>query len=95
MEEGDIALQDLVLLELPGKVAEDLRLARQEDYPARFPVKAMDWMNPEPGITADPAPEVRISFDQPLKDGTETLSSLLLNAQPGGLLDHEPALVRA
>ncbi len=94
VEESNITLQDLVLLELLGEAAEGLRLARQEDNPARLPVEAMDWMNPEPGIAADPVPEVLISFDQPLKDGTETLSPLLLDAQPRGLLDYEPALIR-
>jgi len=63
MEEGDVALPDLVVLELLGEEAEDLGLAGQEDNPARLPVEAVDWMNPELGITVDPVPEVRIRLD--------------------------------
>ena len=95
MEEGDITLPDLVVFELFGEVAEGLGPAGQEDDPARLPVEAVDGMNPEPGITVDPVPEVRVSLDPGLKDGTEIPFPLLLDAQPGGLLHHEPALVRA
>jgi len=80
MEEGDIALPDLVLFELPGKVAEGLWPTGHEDDPARLPVEAVDGMNPEPGFTVNPVPEVRVSFDPGLKNGTEAQSPLLLNA---------------
>jgi len=54
----------------------------------------VDGKNPEPGITVDLVSEVRIGIDPRLKDGTEVLPLLLLDAQPGGLLDHEPAPAR-
>ena len=92
MEEGDIALPDLVVFELPGEVAEGLGPAGQEDDPACLPVEAVDGKNPEPGITVDFVPEVQVGLDPGLKDGTEIPSPLLLDAQPGGLLHHEPAL---
>ena len=94
VEEGDIALPDLVVFELPGEVAESPGPAGQEDDPARLPVEAVDGKNPEPGITVDLVPEVRISPDPGLKDGTEIPSPLPLDAQPGGLLHHEPAPAR-
>jgi hypothetical protein len=56
VEEGDIALPDLVLFELHGEVAEDSGLAGQEDNPARLPVKTVDGKNPEPGITVEFVP---------------------------------------
>lgn len=95
MEERDVALPDLVVLELLGEVAEGLWPAGQEDNPARLPIEAVDRINPELGIIVDPVPEVRIRLDPRLKDGTEVPSPLLLDAQPGGLFHHEPALVRA
>jgi len=91
VEEGDIALPDLVMFELHGEVAEGRRVAGQEDNAARLPVKAVDGKNPEPGITVDLLPEVRVGMDPRLKDGTEVLPLRLLDAQPGGLLNHEPA----
>ncbi len=94
MEEGDIALPDFVVFELHGEVAEGPGPAGQEDNPARLPVKAVDGMNPEPGITVDLVPEVRVGIDPRLKEGTEVLPLLLLDAQPGGLLHHEPAPAR-
>jgi len=94
VEEGDIALPDLVVFELHGEVAEDPGPAGQEDNPARLPVKAVDGKNPEPGITVDLVPEVRVGIDPRLKEGTEVLPLLLLDAQPGGLLHHEPAPAR-
>ena len=92
MEEGDIALPDLVVFELYGEVAEGRGPAGQEDNAARLPVKAVDGKNPEPGITVDLVPEVRVGIDPRLKEGTEVLPLLLLDAQPGGLLHHEPAM---
>ena len=94
MEEGDISLPDLVVFELHGEVAEDPGQAGQEDNSARLPVKAVDGKNPEPGITVDLVPEVRVGIDPRLKEGTEVLPLLLLDAQPGGLLHHEPAPAR-
>ena len=94
VEEGDIALPDLVVFELHGEVAEGRGPAGQEDNAARLPVKAVDGKNPELGITVDLVPEVRVGIDPRLKDGTEVLPLLLLDAQPGGLLDHEPAPAR-
>jgi len=94
VEEGDIALPDLVVFELHGEVAEGRSPAGQEDHAARLPVKAVDGKNPVPGITVDLVSEVRIGIDPRLKDGTEVLPLLLLDAQPGGLLDHEPAPAR-
>jgi len=95
VEEGDVALSDLVSLELFGEEAENLRLAGQENNSARLPVEAVDRMNPEPGIMVDRVPEGRVCLDPRVKKGTEISSSLLLNVQPGGLLHHKPALVRA
>ena len=94
MEEGDIALPDLVVFELHGEVAEGPGPAGQEDNPARLPVKAVDGKNPEPGITVDLVPEVRVGIDPRLKDGTEIPSRLPLDTQPGGLLHHKPAPAR-
>jgi len=94
MEEGDIALPDLAVFELHGEVAESPGPAGQEDNPARLPVKAVDGKNPEPGITVDLVPEIRVGIDPRLKEGTEVLPLLLLDAQPGGLLHHEPAPAR-
>ena len=94
MEEGDIALPDLVVFELLGEVAEGLAPAGQEHDPARLPVEAVNRMNPEPGIIVDLVPEVRVDLDPGLKNGAEIPSPLLLDAQPGGLLHHEPALTR-
>jgi len=94
VEEGDIALPDLVVFELHGEVAEGRGLAGQEDNTARLPIKAVDGMNTKPGITVDLAPEVRVDIDPRLKDGTKALPLLLLDAQPGGLLNHEPAPAR-
>jgi hypothetical protein len=94
VEEGDITLQDLVVFELLGEVAEGSRPAGKEDDPARLPVEAVDWLNPEPGITVDLVLEVRVSHDTGLKDGTKIPSPPLLHAQAGGLLDHKPALAR-
>ena len=94
MEEGDITLPSLVVLELFGEVAEGLGPAGQEDDPARFPVEAVDGMNPELRITVDSVPEVRVNLDPGLKYGAEIPFPLLLDAQPGGLLHDEPALVR-
>ena len=94
MEEGNITLPGLVVLELFGEVAEGLGPAGQEDDSARLPVEAVDGMNPEPGITVDSVPEVRVNLDPGLKDGAEIPFLLLLDAQPGGLLHHEPALAR-
>ena len=95
MEEGDVALPDQVVLELFGEVTEGLGPAGQENDPARLPVEAVDRLNPEPEITVDPAPEVRIILDPRLKDGAETPSSLFLDTQPRRLLYYEPALIRA
>ena len=94
MEEGDITLPGLVVLELFGEVAEGLGPAGQEDDPARFPVEAVDGMNPELGITVDSGPEVRVDLDPGLKNGAEIPFLHLLDAQPEGLLHHEPALAR-
>jgi len=94
VEEGDIALPDFVVFELCGEVAEGPGPASQEDNPARFPVKAVDGKNPEPGIAVDLVPEVRVGIDPRLKEGTEVLPLPLLDAQPGGLLHHEPAPAR-
>jgi hypothetical protein len=94
VEEGDIALPDLVVFELDGEVAEGRWPAGQKDNPTRLPVKAMDGKNPEPGITVDLLPEVRVGVDPRLKDGTEVLPLLFLDAQPRGLLNHEPAPAR-
>ena len=94
MKEGDITLPDLVVLELIGEVAKGLGPAGHEDDSARLPVEAVDGMNPEPGITVDSVPEVRVSLDPGLKYGAEIPFPLLLDAQPGGLLHHEPALTR-
>jgi len=94
VEQSNISLPDLVVLELPGQVAEGLGSAGQEDDPARLPVQAVDRMNPEQGIIIDFVPEVRVILDLGPKDGTEIPSRLLLDAQPGGLLHYEPALVR-
>ena len=80
MEESDIALPDLVVFELHGEVAEGRGLASQEDNTARLPIKAVDGMNTKPGITVDLAPEVRVGIDPRLKDGTEVLPLLLLDA---------------
>ena len=85
-------LPGVVVLELFGEVAEGLGPACQEDDAARLPVEAVDGMNPEPGITVDPVPEVRVNLDSGLKNGAEIPSPLLLNAQPRGFLHHEPAL---
>jgi hypothetical protein len=63
MEESDVALPDLVLFELFSEVAEGLGPAGQEDDPARFPVEAVDRMNPEPGITVDHVAEVRVRLN--------------------------------
>jgi len=94
VEEGDIALPDLVVFELPGQVAEGLGSAGQKDDPARLPVQAVDRMNAEPGIIIDFVPEVQVSLDPGPKDGTEIRSRLLLDAQPGGFFYHEPAPAR-
>ena len=91
VEEGHIALSYLVMLELPGEIPEGSGLAGQEDDAARLPVEAVDGKNPEPGITVDLLPEVRVSIDPRLKEGTEVLPLPLLDAQPGGLLHYEPA----
>jgi len=91
VEEGDIALPDLVVFELHGEVTEGPGPAGEEDNPARPSVKAVDGKNPEPGITVDLVPEVRVGIDPRLKVGTEVLLLLLLDAQPGGLLHDEPA----
>jgi hypothetical protein len=80
VEEGDIALPDLVLFELLGEVTEGFEAAGYEDDPACLPVEAVDGMNPEPRITVNLVPEVRISFDPGLKNRTEVQSPLLLNA---------------
>ena len=80
VEEGNIALPDLVVFELLGEVAEGLGPAGQEDDPACLPVEAVDGMNPEPGITVDHVPEVRINFDPGLKNGAEIPFPLLLDA---------------
>ena len=95
MEEGDVALSDLVALELFGEEAENLRLAGQENNSARLPVEAVDRMNPEPGIMVDRAPEGRICLDPRVKKGTEIPSLFVLDAQARGLLHNKPALVRA
>jgi hypothetical protein len=71
VEEGDIVLPDLVLFELPGEVAEGFEAAGHEDDPARLPVEAVDGMNPKPGLTVNLVPEVRVSLDPGLKNGTE------------------------
>ena len=94
MEEGNITFPDLVAFELPGEIAEGLGPAGNEENPARLPVEAVDGVNSKPGITVDPLPEVRVSLDPGLKDGTEIPSLFLLNAQPGGFLHHEPTLAR-
>jgi len=94
VEEGDIALPDFVMFELHGEVTEDPGPAGQKDNPARLPVKAVDGKNPEPGITIDFVPEVRVGIDPRLKEGTEVLPRPLLDAQPAGLLHHEPATAR-
>ena len=94
MEEGDIALPDLVAFELRGEVAEGPGPAGEEDYAARLPIKPVDGNNPEPGITIDLVTEVRVGIDPGLKEGTEVLPLLFLDAQPGGLLNDEPALAR-
>ena len=94
MEEGDISLPDFVVFELHGEVAEGTGPAGQQDNPARLPVKPVDGKNPEPGITIDLVPEVRVGIDPGLKEGTEVLPLPLLDAQPGGLLHHEPAPAR-
>ena len=91
MEEGDIALPDLVVLELHGEVAEDPGLAGEEDNSARPSIEAVDGKNPEPGITVNLVSDVCVSIDPRLKVGTEVLPMLLLDAQPGGLLHDEPA----
>ena len=87
-------LPGVVVFELFGEVAEDLGPAGQKDDAARLPVEAVDRMNPEPGITVDSVPEVRVNLDPGLKNGAEIPLPLLLDAQPGGLLHHEPALAR-
>jgi len=94
VEEGDIALPDLVVFELLGEVGEGRWPAGQEDNAARLPVKAVDGKNPKPGITVDLLPEVRVGIDPRLKDGTEVLPLLFLDAQPGGLLNDEPTPAR-
>jgi hypothetical protein len=94
VEEGDIALPDLVVFELHGEVGEGRGSAGQEDNPARLPVKAVDGKNPERGITVDLVPEVRIGIDPRLKDGTEVMPPLILDAQPRGFLNNEPAQAR-
>ena len=94
MEEGDIVFPDIAAFELPGEVAEGLGPAGKEDEPARLPVEAVDRMNLEPGVTTYPVPEVRVNLQPGLKDGTETLSMLHLDAQATGLLYYEPALAR-
>jgi hypothetical protein len=95
VEESDVALPDLVVLELFGKVAESLEPAGQEDDPACLPVEAVNWMNPEMGIIVDRGPEVRILLNLQLKGGTETPASFFLDTQSGGFLHHKPSLVRA
>jgi hypothetical protein len=94
VEEGDITLPGHVVLELFGEVAEGLGPAGQEDDPARLPVEAVDRMNSEPRITVDSIAEVRGTLDPGLKNGAEIPFPLPLDAQPGGFLHHEPALVR-
>jgi hypothetical protein len=94
VEEGDIVLPDFVVFELHCEVAEDPGLAGQEDNPARLTVKAVDGKNPEPRITIDFVPEVRVGIDPRLKEGTEVLPLPLLDAQPGRLLHHKPASAR-
>ena len=94
MEEGDIALPDLAVFELRGEVAEGPGPAGEEDNPACLPVKSVDRNNPESGITVDLVPEIRVGIDPDLKKGTEILPLLFLDAQPGGLLNDEPAPTR-
>ena len=85
-------LPGVVVFELFGEVAKGLGPAGQEDDAACLPVEAVDGMNPEPGITVDSVPEVRVNLNPGLKNGAEIPFPLLLDAQPGGLLHHEPAL---
>ncbi len=92
MKEGDISLPGLVMLELSAVVAESLRLAGKEDDPARLPVETVDGMNPETGITVDSIPEVWVSLDPGLENGAEIPFPVPLDAEPGGLLQHQPAL---
>ena len=94
VEEGDIALPDLSVFELRGEAGEGFGPAGQEDDLARFPVEPVNRMKPEPGIAVDLVPEVRIRLDPGLEDGAEIPSLLLLDAQSGRLLHHEPAPVR-
>ena len=94
MEEGDIALPDLVVFELHGEVAEGPGPAGEEDDPTRLPVKTVDGKNPEPSIAIDLVLEVRVAIDPRLNEGTEVLPLPLLDAQPGGLLHYEPAPAR-
>ncbi len=94
MEESDIVFPGLVVFKLLREVAEGLGPAGQEDDSARLPVEAVDGMNPEPGIIVDLVQEARICLDPGPKGGTEIPSPLLLDAQPGGLLHHEPARAR-
>ena len=94
VEKSDIALPDLVLFELLSKVAEGPGPASQKDNAARLPVKAVHRKNPEPGITLDLLPKIRVGIDPRLEDGTEVLPLLFLDAQPGGLLSHEPTPAR-
>ena len=63
MEECHIALPDPAALELLGEVTENLRPAGQEDNPARLPVETVHGMNPEPGITVDPFPQLWIGLN--------------------------------
>ncbi len=88
MEEGDIPLPDRMVFELLGKVAEGPGPAGQEDNPARLPVKAVDGNDPEPGIRVDPVPEIGVGIDPRLKERTDVLPLLPLNAKAGRLLHH-------
>ncbi len=94
MKEGDITLLNLAVLELSGEVTEGIQPAGKEDDPARLPVETVYGMNPELGIAVDSVPEVRVSLDPGLENGAEIPFPVPLDAQPGGLLHHQPALAR-